>query len=112
MERGLTQAQLGRSAGVTRAYICVIEAGRVAPRVSPQKLSRLAVALSVPEEDLLNHAGFLPEGYRVVRERGADEREFEDLRAAGYPSLDAEAREEIRQLVLWRAHRSRDGKAD
>ncbi len=50
--RGLTQAQLAKKAGVTEAYVSMLESGkRKAP--SLPALQRLAKALGVPVTELL-----------------------------------------------------------
>jgi len=56
--RGLTQAQLAEHAGVSRALISAVEAGRHLPRVDAA--ARLATALTTTVEALLGTSGLAP----------------------------------------------------
>ena len=112
--RHMTQEELGQSAGVTKAYISIIEnePPENTPRVASEKLRAFAAALGVQETELFNRAGYLPHGYRMVRdeEYEAEEEtpieyvpEWDELRAAGYSDLPPEVREEIKEYIAMRA---------
>ncbi|HEU0020287.1 MAG TPA: helix-turn-helix transcriptional regulator [Dehalococcoidia bacterium] len=55
---GLTHAQVGQAAGISRSYVSRLEAGKVA-LPSREVLKRLAEALGTNREDLLRAAGYL-----------------------------------------------------
>lgn len=54
-ERGLTQAALGRAAGVSQATVCQIERGKRMPTV--QTARRLAAVLGIPWTELFDDQG-------------------------------------------------------
>lgn len=53
IDLGLSQAQLGDRAELNASEICLIERGRLIPR--SDQLKRLAKALGLPAERLLDH---------------------------------------------------------
>lgn len=120
--RGLTQEDLASAAGVTKAYICIIERGDATGRdvaVSPHKLAAIARKLEVAPEELFNRAGILPEGTILVRERTDEDavptgklplesiRDWEALCAAGYSDLPPDIRDEVRHFIEFRARQVR-----
>jgi transcriptional regulator with XRE-family HTH domain len=118
LRKGITQESLARAAGVTKAYISMIESdsqrGELR-RVSPDKLAAFADALGIPEVELLNRANCVPPGFRVVRNKQGDEYisdsdiipEWEAIQAAGYTELPRDVREEIQDYIAMRAKRLR-----
>lgn len=58
IDLGLSQGQLGKRADLNASEICLIERGRLIPR--PDQLQRLAAALSLPADRLLDHGRRLP----------------------------------------------------
>jgi transcriptional regulator with XRE-family HTH domain len=65
--RGLTQAQLAESAGVTVSYITRLEAGYYAPGID--LVQKLATALGTSAADLLPTEDPPPDAVAVLRER-------------------------------------------
>jgi transcriptional regulator with XRE-family HTH domain len=118
----LTQDDLAQAAGVTKAYICIIERGESTGRdvsVSPIKLEAIAEKLGVAPEELFNRAGIFPEGMRLIRENLDNSepvgqlplesvRDWEELCAAGYSELPDDIRTEVRQFIEFRARQLRE----
>jgi transcriptional regulator with XRE-family HTH domain len=61
--RNISQAELARASGYSRAYICSIEAGDV-HNPSAQAAVMIARALGVPAMELLEASGDVEPGYR------------------------------------------------
>lgn len=57
-ERGLTQAALGRAAGVSQATVCQIERGKRMPTIKTAR--RLAAVLGIPWTELYEDQGEQP----------------------------------------------------
>jgi transcriptional regulator with XRE-family HTH domain len=116
--KGLTQDDLATAAGVTKAYICIIERGEATGRdvaVSPSKLAAIAQKLGVPAEELFNRAGIFPPGTILVRTTDDPDQEptgtlpvesirnWEELCAAGYSDLPPDVQDEVRRFIEFRA---------
>jgi transcriptional regulator with XRE-family HTH domain len=127
--QGLTQEELARAVGITKAYICIIERGDLTGRgvsVSPAKLDAIAHALNVRAEEIFNRARILPHGTTLVRDDaplGGEElqtaspsltrdiesiRDWDELCAAGYSDLPPNVRDEIKSYIEFRARQLRE----